>query len=305
MPNCFRTVINKEIYYTYNINEDVAKSLNLTRYDGKYEKRCLSKYLPYYKDTEEISWVKPDKKEFKVKDISSNIVLMNETYNLTDPESYDDTLLTYLIKDFDITNDGCINDLKAAIFSKKSPIIKAMMVRQIIRNYETTKTGLMEGALAEALKQFEMSLKTDDLIDNLKIDFATTGRHKEKLLSQSTSYKQEFKQLRTLIGETTADLVTGEIIVKEGIKRHLIKNIELLIQQTKQKKRKENTGLLRILKAAVESVKTGMTNNAGLQFDEKIRSYITDLTEPLSDEEDISEIDLPEQGVKDFRFIFR
>jgi hypothetical protein len=305
MPNCFRTVINKEIYYTYNINEDVAKSLNLTRYDGKYEKRCLSKYLPYYKDTEEISWVKPDKKEFKVKDISTNIVLMNETYNLTDPESYDDTLLTYLIKDFDITNDGCVNDLRAAIFSKKSPIIKAMMVRQIIRNYETTKTGLMEGALAEALKQFEISLKTDDLVDNLKIDFATTGRHKEKLLSQSTSYKQEFKQLRTLIGETTADLVTGEIIVKEGIKRHLIKNIELLIQQTKQRKKKENTGLLRILKAAVESVKIGMTNNAGLQFDEKIRSYITDLTEPLSDEEDISEIDLPEQGVKDFRFIFR
>jgi hypothetical protein len=119
MPNCFRTVINKEIYYAYNINEDIAKSLNLARYDGKWEKRCLSKYLPYYTDTGKISWKKTDRKEFAVKDISTNIVLMNETYNLTDPESYDDALLNYLIKDFDISNEGCINDLKSAIFSKK------------------------------------------------------------------------------------------------------------------------------------------------------------------------------------------
>jgi len=302
--NVKQKYIQNRKYYIYNYNDDKANDLKVQ----KVSKKDYSLYrscLQYYSKNPDFNIVINTQAEVKFKDIEIDTVDLSKFYDINNPESYTDELHIRIIDEFKLNDNQRVSeDLLKVIKSNRTPSMKALMLKRIIANFLKEKEASIDQMLVSLLNEYKLSMDID-LKHNFLNQINYVKGNISSLIHSSTTLKKEYKQLESMLKNKFADIIGQKTILSSGNKKHLLSNINLLIQQLKIKKRKNNIAFLRILYHTVECCSEGHTNELGYEFDEMIREYITECTEPISDEEDLSEVDEPEYGVENWRLKIR
>jgi hypothetical protein len=284
------------LFYCYNLNEDVAKREGFIKGNFKFEISC-QKYLKYYStEYKQINYMPTEDKPL------TELVINKKEYitmlNLENPETYEGDFTEKIVKHYKF-NDSEKKTLQAIVQSGKTPVTKGLMIRKLIRETASKSSDDMDKLLKEEFENFNSSQLPHDY-EGIKIDFALSGKHKESLIKQSTSYKQEYEKLKCILGTITPNLILGNITLKPGVKKSLLSNISITLDRWKNKN-KNKCAILRLMRESLNSCSEGDQTNEGFILDEVIRDHLVDLNEGWveSEEEDI--YDPPVFGIKRWR----
>jgi hypothetical protein len=298
LKNTFKKQIRNYTYYVYNLNPDIAKTLNFRTSKFKFELES-QKYLKYYEASIDTGFAVLDNVEVKF-DIEIETFKQNffTVYNLENPETYTEEFAKEFIKHFDIKNEKDIETVNQIISLKRTPITKGIMLRKIIKDINKSENDNLDELILAVLNEYKNPSKLD-IEKTIKIDFAVGPKQKGDMLLNSTSYKAEYMQLKLIMGNSIDELIVGNLSLKPAVKRSLKNNLVLSISKWKTKD-KEKTALLRLMKELVESCSEGQQTNDGDEFDEVLRNYLVEMN--IDDEEEEEDVfDEPIHDIKKWR----
>lgn len=295
-PICrYEGIVNKKRMFAYNINPDIANDLGFMLKNHNREKKMFKKYINFYN----MSWgnIVLDEIDHDLS-LDPNINFEDfevklENRDMLNPSSYDYKLVDWLVDTYKIKDEYAISDLKNIVDAKLTPITKLKMLRSVVGASQTTKTDNLSEMIRMEFQKFNQNFNIEEK-DETRIEILSAGKEKQNILKRCTNLRVELEQLDIFIKGLASDLVLSNIIIRDIEKRSLLSSIETLINLLKYKKDKKKIALLRILKAAVESVEVGVKNTEGIRFDEIVRGYLVDMSPQSDGEEDIEEIDKPE-----------
>jgi hypothetical protein len=305
--NVYHKKINDgRVEYYYNLNEDIARSLNLKKGNLKFERESQNRYLKYYSDKFTFDVMHKGLEKINI-DLNYSIESHNiqKKYELFNAESYNENLVEGLSKEYSL-NKKTKTELQNIVFSNRTPLLKASFIRSLIRAQIQKKSGFSD-MISEALKSLKYDNSQNDLEllkeNNLKTLYASV-KNKDNLIYKNTSLKLEFRQLSTLFEKFSHLMVGGDIKLSRTRIENYKTNLKMMINHFKQKRKADETSFLRVLYHFVDSIVVGNTNNNGEEFEDFIHGYISTFKIEESDEEDLSEIDEPVSQIKDFKLVF-
>jgi hypothetical protein len=286
-----------QTWYLYNANEDKALEWGYYKSNFKFELSC-EKYLVFYDEAldtglavrQEINVVfdsklLPDRQDFLTQ------------YAIENPEIYTEDFAE-LFSNYYKLNDLEKDNVKKIIALNRSPITKGLMLRKLLRDKKKVNTSV-DKLVLQALSEFGKSKTDIKITESIKLDFAVGGKHKDRLVLQTTSYKSEYQQLKCLIGESASDYITGDIVLRSGVKRSLLLNVNMSLEKLKRKD-PNKASILRLIKEVLLSCKEGQQNNSGNKLDDFMRDNLVEMFPADSDEED-DDFEPPIFGVKKWR----
>jgi hypothetical protein len=293
------------VEYYYNLNEDIAKNLDLKKQSLKFERECQKKYIRFYNDNYVFDVMNLGIEKINI-DLNYEIEAKSimTKFELYNPSSYNDDLVVKLTEKYNL-KEKHVEELKTIVFSKRTPLIKASFIRSLIRSKINKKTNF-SSMITDALNSLNLQNTNDiELIkeNNLKNLYASV-KNKDNLIYKNTSLKIEYRQLSTLFEKFSHLMVGGDIKLSKLRVDNYKTNLKMMINHFKQKKKPEETSFLRVLYHFIDSIVIGTTNNNGEEFEDFIHTYISSFKIEESDEEDISEIDEPVSDIKNFKIVF-
>jgi hypothetical protein len=302
LKNVYTKFIQKNKYYLYNCNADIAIRDGWKKDDCRREVSRMRKFENYYASKfKQIYDMFTERRSIPMLERPTTYFV--DRYNLHDPASYTQDLLDNIIQAYDLKNAD-EQDMKTIFLSDRSPIIKAMNIARILNNKQTGNLNF-EKMMKNAMKKlqeggYKIQMSDEKLV---KLDYMSAGKNKRKMLLNATGYKNEFKQLDTILGGQLSDLVTENVIIDNLRKLSILNHLKAVINYYKSTKERDKLAFFGMLREIIKNIKSSATcDSTGLKLEEQIRMLIHQNTEDMTEDEDDYDIfDQPESKVLEWR----
>jgi hypothetical protein len=287
LKNMFTKYINKQKFYLYNCNEDVAKNQGWVRDNCNFEIKLQKQIQDYYVD-------KPTEIYAQIAEVRAIPHFDMPTseyvaaYNLHDPNTYNDQTCEKLITAYNM-KEAEETAMREIFSSTKVPIVKAMQISRLINKTGSSKADfsqIIDKVFKEFMQQGPIEIENEN-VDLIKLDYLSAGDHKHEMILRASGYKSEIMQLETLFPNLAADLIIGNVCLDNFRRRSLNNHLNTILNYYKTTGNKVKLTFFSFLKRFINGLKDeSSSNRQGLMLEEQIRILIEKNSDDIKEFDD-------------------